>query len=242
MEQIKSRKELEDIFKSLSDQGFGFFSDYEAHHKKINRIINEYNTLRVDKEDYKFKEKMYSIDDYEEAKKEAINFFSKFKPDDKIFELLNTFHLSNDDSASTPSYNYPNAKEIIKWMTFKNKYKLNDKDFDGDDTVEYFNLDKSFLKIRYSNKDYKFKQLYELIFGEECNDFLGSEYGDKNYDWQNLGKIEIKIFKNGYANIKGDLTKLKEYYYKTINKNRNYVHTIIKYNGKTEIIKKEKEY
>jgi hypothetical protein len=248
MEPIKSRKELETIFKSLSEQGFGYFSDYEAHQNKINKIISESNTLRVDKEDYKFKEKMYSTDNYEEAKKEAINFFSKFKPNDKIFELLNTFYLSNDDSASIPSYNYPSQKEIIKWMTFKNKYKLNDKDFggsdSGSDSVEYFNLDKSFLKIHYSNKDYNFKQLYELIFGEKCNDFSGSEYGDKKYGiWQNIGKIDIKIYQNGYSNIKGDLTKLKEYYYKTlIQKNKIYGHTLIKYNDKIEIIKQKEEY
>ena len=197
MEPIKTRKELEDIFNSLSDQGFGYFSEYEAHQKKINKIINDSNTLDLNsKEDYKFKEKMQRFNNYEEAKEEAINFFSKFKPDDRISELLNTFYLSDDDKVHTPSYSYPGSKEIIAWVAFKSKYNLKD-EFGGGNYVEYFNLDKSFLKIHYGDEDYKFKQLYKLILGEDCNDFYGSKYGTKSYGiWQELGKIEIKIYQN----------------------------------------------
>ena len=87
---------------------------------------------------------------------------------------------------------------------------------------------------------YEFKNFYKLVFDEECVDFDQRKTGF----WIKLGKIEIKLFQNGYANIKGDLKKLKEYYYQYIKSNHHNNTNIIKYNssdGQLEIIKGTKD-
>ena len=115
MEHIKTRQELEALLKSLSDQGFGYIGDSDPHKRKIEKIINSNNKLNVDVDkDSKFKSSMHSLNDYEEAERVAKEYFSKFSPDDKIFEILDKLYLSSDDSGSMPSNNNPSAKDIVE--------------------------------------------------------------------------------------------------------------------------------
>ena len=182
------------------------------------------------------------LTDYDTIKKTAEKFFSKFNPDDKIFELINRILIQADDSVITPSDNYPNSNEIISWVEFKNKYNLKD-EFGISKSVEYYNFDKKFIKISFYDYFSEFIELYNLIFGEEIKNFADSKYTKDAYkygQWQNVGKIEIKIYQNNTADLRGDLTKIKEYYYKYLIK-KMYNSLIIKYNGKIQIIKANTE-
>lgn len=229
---IKSRKDLERVLKLLSDQGFGYTSDYEHHNKKIDSIISKANKLGIETKNLKIRDTLSKLNNYEDMEKEADAFFSKYNPVDKINEYLNEFDLSSDASCRTPWRNSSYSKEIIEWVEFRRKLNLKD-EYGYGQNITYYNFDKNFLKIRFGEyKSYDFKRLYKLVFNEECK-----EFGNKTSEWYDLGKIEIKFFQNGYANIKGDIKTLKEYYYNHTKK-KIYNTTIIKYNNKTEIIKK----
>lgn len=231
MEAIKTQSDLKKILKFLDEQGFGFISEWELHQKKINSIISKNNTLGVNY-DEKLKSTLYKLDDYDEVNKEAKKFFSNFSVDDKIFEYIRLFRVSPDDSCSTP-WKRPSDSDIIAWTNFKKKYNLKD-EFGKSKTINIYNLDKKYLKINFPQyKDYEFKAFYKHIFGEECNNFNDSKMPGV---WQNLGKLEIKFFLKSGAHIKGDLKKIKEYYYKEL-LNKVYYHMVIKHNGKVEIVK-----
>jgi len=231
MKPIKTKKELDEILQMLNDQGFGYFSDYEPHKTKIDHIINKANKLNI-KHDSKLKDKLIKMSDYDEIEKETNEFFSKFQPDDKIFELLNKFFISSDGIGRVP-YGRPSGNDIVAWVNFKNKYGLKD-EYTGN--LEVYNFDKSYIKVNYPEySEWDFEKLYELVFGEKCGKYEERKaYGT----WQNIGKIEIKLFQNGYCNIKGDIAKLKEYYYKYLKK-KLYHTTIFIINKKKEIIKKK---
>lgn len=231
LDSIKTKSDLKDILNFLDKQGFGYISDWELHNKKINHIINKNNTLGV-KYDDKLKSNLEKYNNYEDADKEAKKYFSKFGVDDKIFELLNEFYLESDESNRTPYIN-PSRKDIIEWYEFAKKHNLTDKDTEKigiSKFITFYNLDKNFIKVRFgSYKSWEFKKLYELVFGEEPKEFNEKKIGD----WQDLGKIQIKFFQKGTIAIKGDLIKLKEYYYKYLKKERG--NTLIKYNKKMEL-------
>lgn len=231
LESIKTKQDLKKVLNFLEEQGFGYQSDWELHNKKIVQIISKNNKLGV-KYDDKFKNDLEKFDDYEAADQEAKKHFSKFGVDDKVLEFLKEFYLESDDSKRTP-YSRPDRKDIIEWNEFMKKYNITDKDTEKIGTgkfVTFYNLDKNFLKIRFGNyKGWEFKRLYQLIFNQDSNEFDEKKVGN----WQNLGKIEIKFFQKGTASIKGDLTKLKEYYYNYIKKERS--NTLIKYNKKMEL-------
>lgn len=229
---IKSRSELKKLLKSLEEQGFGYQYDWNFHNRKVDEIISNANKLGV-KLDSEIKEKLSRLDNYDEIEKEANKFFSKYNPEDKIFELFNNIYLSEDDVGRIP-YSRPDNKEVIEWFKFRKKYNLLDI-YNPGTNFHAYNLDKNMLKIR-CDETYKFRELYKLILNEECLEF-NSKYGV----WQNLGKIEIKLFMNNYANIKGPgLKEFKNYYYKYI-KNKDYGNNIIIYNKKQEVIYKERE-
>jgi len=234
MEPIRTRKQLEELIKFLDDQGFGYLSEYDLHQKKINSIISRNNTLNVDAEkNHKFREKLMSMKDYDEANKEAKEYFSKFSADDKILELLNIFWIQSDDSGRVP-YSRSDNKEIVNWVNFKVKYGLKD-EYQKSSQFTVYNFDKSFIKVRFPEYgSWNFKNLYELIFNERCDEFEERKAYGK---WQNIGKIEIKLFQNGYCNIKGDIGKLKTYYYKFLKEKEYYRRNIIFIvNKKKEII------
>ena len=163
-------------------------------------------------------------------KKKADEHFSKFNASDKITELINSFYIQSDDSASTPSRYSTEAKQIIECVNFKTKYNLTD--FEPGKTIEYFNLDKNQIKIRFGERmGREFKKLYRLIFNEESKDFEENTTGV----WQDLGKIQIKFFLKGGADIKGDLDIIKEYQYKFISMPHRYI--VVKYKNNVNIIK-----
>lgn len=224
---IKSEKDLQQVLDYLKDQGFYIHNSWDLHRHKVDKIYNDANTLGIDYpssiKDY------YNEKNYEELEKKAKEYFSKFGVDDKINEFINKFYIQEDERIHSPSFTYPDKKEIINWIKFKNKYNIKDSDFRYSSYIHVYNLDKPYLKITFSERNgWEFKRFYKLLFNEECNEFSDSNYGD----WQNLSKIEIKIFKNGSANIKGDLDKIKEYYYKYL--------ITKKYNNMVLIYKKDK--
>ncbi len=79
--------------------------------------------------------------------------------------------------------------------------------------MSVYNLDKNFLKIgfhdSYWENEHKFTELYKLIYGENPNEWSGKNMGD----WQDLGKLKLKQFQNGSANIKGDIKIIREHLY-----------------------------
>ena len=233
--QIKNKTDLKNIVDFLYENGFGYLRDYELHNSKIDSIINKANTLGIKYEPEKLKSSFKHLENYSDIEKEAKQFFSKFNVDDKINEYIDIFYIQSDASYRTPS-NRPDTKEVIEWVEFKKKYNLKD-EFGASRYVSYYNLDKNYFKIKFGEyESHKFENLYKLIFNENCTEFSQKKYGE----WINLGKIEIKFFQNGYANLKGDLKKLKDYYYKYL-KRKIYNVYIIKYNGKEEILKSKND-
>jgi len=225
---IKNREQLKMVIDGLSDQGFGYYvGDWKAHEYKVSNLINKNNTLGIEEDKFKSKlnELVSNMTDYDEIDKTIKNFFQKFKPDDKIKELINHYYLKPDASCRKPSSS-PSKKEIIDWVKFKRKYNIKgEPDFDW--SADVYNLDKNFVKVNDYDSNFDFEKLYRLLYNEEPNDFSLKNLGD----WQDLGKIEIKVFQNGTINIKGDIDKLKSYLYKEI---RNF-DCIVYYNKKKEI-------
>jgi len=253
LSEIRNKEDLKKILKFIDDQGFNinavkYPSDTSLNDYKINRIIDKANTLSVTIPN---KEKLYSelskLNNYSDMINAANNYFSKFSSKDKIKEFIDTFYVQEDDIGKVASHSYPSTKEIIEWFNFKTKYNLDD---NYNDNVYYYNLDKNILKIRFGDKSNEFQKFYKLLYNEDCNKITSSRYGRKlspgEVDdakfgvWQNLGKIEIKFLQNGNVNLKGDLTELREYNYQHLLE-RTYGTHVIKYKGKTEIIKAKKE-
>lgn len=233
---IKTEKDLIKVLEYLDKQGFYIGKSYwELHDRKIENIFNSANTLGI-KFDEEELRKLKRIKDYDEAKKVAEYYFSKFNSKDKIIELLNNFSIEPEASAFVVSTNSPNVNDVMSWVNFRLKYNLKDIfPYDSNvSKVEYVNLDKNFIKINYrTSYRREFEELYSLIYNEKTN-----EISNKSLDWQDLGKIQIKLFVKGTAQLKGDLVKLKEYYYNYTIKNR-YNALVILYNGKKEIFQKK---
>lgn len=221
LKNIKSREDLKKVLKFLEDEGFGYTSDSDFHKKKVDKTISNYNKLNIKYDDH-LKNDLSKVSDYDQMEKDAENYFSKFGVDDKIFEIIQKFRFPEDEKAQTPSA-YPNKRDIVAWVKFKNKYDLKD-DYQANEYFYVYNFDKNFLKFYFPEySEYEFKRLYELIMQEKCNDNFDSRtFGN----WQDLGKIEIKFFKNRSATIKGDIGKFKDYYYK-YEKNQKYGNIIL---------------
>jgi len=239
LSEIKNKEDLKKVLTFLDEQGFNvrnvqYPSDYNLHDKKIDSIINNANKLHLDIDNSnkrKLIDDLSKIENYSDMVKTADRYFSKFSNKDKITEVLNLFYILYDDRARVPTHNSPNVKDIVEWFNFKTKYNITD---NYTDAVEYFNLDKNYLKIHFNDsKSWEFDKVYNIIYGEKNKDYNKAHTGV----WQDLGKFEIKFFLKGGANIKGDITVFKDYYYTYLTNKRNYYTTnIIKYNGKTEII------
>ncbi len=139
-------------------------------------------------------------------------YFSKYKPDDKIREVIKSFYIQKDAEAWFPS-NRTNRKEIIEWMNLKKKvgFKEDPEYIQYHPRVRFYDFDKKIMKINFSDSyTNSFNYLYELIYGEKPNhDVRNIAYGK----WFDLGKIEVKKFNNGSMNIKGDLKLMKKYQY-----------------------------
>lgn len=237
--EIKSSKDLDKIFDALYDQGFGYVQNQDSFHKaKIDKIIHKNNKLKIDIPS-SFYYDTYKIKNYSEAEASVINHVSKFNPSDKINELIkNKFPLKYDDRCEIPEYNETKVNKVIDWFNFKAKYRLNDKDLKkyvqtkNYLKVDIYDLDKKFIKISFGNDISDFETLYELIFNEKCSGLKNS-----SGDWQNIGKIEIKQFLNGTANIRGDIDKFKEYYYNKLINDVFYNNVyVVSYNKTTKLI------
>lgn len=237
MKKIKTYKELEQIVDDIQKQGFGYINTYDLHNSKISNIKSNANILNVKFSDHDYNNDINTSttgDDYDTIIKKSKKFFSKFKPDDKIFEIISKISIVPDKVVKTP-YEQSKRKDVIEWIKFIKKYNIEDDEekFGRDNRVNYYDLDKSMIKIHYyDNKSDEIKSLYKLIYGKEV------EINEWKYpygEWINLGEIEIKIFQNDRANIKGNISKLKEYYYKYLTKpaTHRYAADIIKYNKKT---------
>jgi len=229
---IKTRAQLDMILNGLYAQDFGHYSDWKAHEKKVESIIRQNNTLNIKEDTFmgKLKGDVEKLDTYSEIERISKNFFKKFKPDDKIKELLNSFYLKSESSVRPPSSSSPGRKEIVDWVKFKRKYGIAGEPNFGW-SVDVYDLDKNFIKVNISsnyeweNKT-KFSELYKLLYGEEPNEWSAKQGG-----WQDLGKIEIKIFQNGTMNIKGDIKELKKRLYNSITR----YNCVVFYNKKKEI-------
>lgn len=228
---IKNEDDLNRVLELLEEQGFGYNRSWELHQRKVQDIINKSNKLNI-KYDNKLLSDNTKLKDYSEIEKNVKKYFSKFNSDDKINEFLNVFYIQSDATARTP-YSSPNVKEVVDWVNFKKRFNVSD-EFGRGNYIEVYLLDKKGIKIKFGEyKTRDFKIFYNLVYNEECPDFDQNNVGD----WQDLGRIEIKFFQNGNAAIKGEVKKLKEYYYNYI-KNFRSGNYIIRYNNKTEIIKK----
>jgi len=240
---ITNYEELEIVLDSLSNQGFGSFGrSWEHHNNKIDSLIRNANTLNLNIPDSLTKD-LRNKKDYNDVELEAKKYFSSFNSDDKIYEYINNyFSIKYDDKSKAPGSNNDRINEVIEWVNFRIKYNLNDKDFKNFEhqyTNTYiYNLDKKTIKINFSDES-TFRSFYKLIYEEECAPF--DKHSNSFGEWYNLGKIEIKQFQNGTVTLRGDLSKLKNYYYKYLTQkqiyNSNYV---VYYKNKTQIIRPNK--
>lgn len=224
---IKSKKQLDEIFDDLYSQGFGYLQSYKAHDNKINKIISDNNKLNIDYSDHQLKKLIYDIDSYDEINNIINEYFSKFNSDDKIIELLNTFYLVPDSVVTVPDRRWPDRKDIFNWVKFRKKWNIKEEP-NVNWNFKLYNLDKSYVKVNDGGRaTYQLDTLYELLYGKKPT----RKIDDKDYgSWQYLGEIEVKLFKNGSINIKGNIKKLKEFLYKQIGKS-----CLVIYNKKREI-------
>lgn len=234
MDDIKTYEDLKKVLNSLEQQGFGSFYADVFHRKKVDKIINNENKLNIDyeKQNKNLKSSLYDLTNYEEIKKQAANFFSKYSPDDKILEIVQSFFPKPDVEIESPGRSDSN-KDVIEWVKFRIKYNLKDNEkYISSKYLNLYNLDKNIIKIHFRQYDvWEFRQLYKLLFNEECKDFNSDKITG---EWIDLNKIQIKFYANGNTDIKGDLTKLKEYYFKYLT-DKIYRNLIIIYNKEKHI-------
>jgi len=234
--EIKTKQELDQIVDYLKKQKYVPYQDHDRtiyldsdymHKAKIINMIDKANTLelsdiKIKKDD--FVRALTRETDYTEIGKKIDNYFSAYNPNDKIYELINKFWLKATDSGTPPSFTNPRKNDIIAWCKFKAKWNLNDSIIVNGNPIKIYNLDSKSIRLYYSEDNLGgIKKLYKLIYNEESLDF------DKTYGvFLNMGQIEIKIYQNGTAELRGNLTKLKDVYYKNI-KDKTYA--IIIYKG-----------
>jgi sRNA-binding regulator protein Hfq len=230
---ISTEKDLDMILGFLQDQGFGYIHKSKLIDSKVENIISNANKLKIKNVDSDLEYKIKYLRNFDEMKKIAEEYFSKYDTNYKLKELLNKFYIQPNESVKTPWNDSTLIKDIINWVKFKTKHNITDESkFGSYETVEYYNLDKPSIKIRFNDNDTsEFNNLYKLIYNEDCDE----NYKEITGSWYNLGKIEIKFYLNNTIEMKGDLEKFKEYYYKLITE-KIYTHLIIKYKDKTEII------
>jgi hypothetical protein len=234
IDKIRTEEDLALILKFLEDQGFGYIQKSKLIDSKVDKIIRDANKLNIKNVNSDLEYKIKYLRNFDEMEKIAKEYFSKYDTNYKLKELLTKFYIQPNESAKTPWSDSSTIKDIISWVKFKTKHNItaDEHKLGSYKTVEYFNLDKPSIKIRFNDDDSQdFNTLYKLIYNEDC---------DKNYQeitgtWYNLGKIEIKFYLNNTIEMKGDLEKFKEYYYKIITE-KIYSTLIIKYKEKTEII------
>lgn len=235
---IKNSDELEIVLKSLNNQGFGYFDDYKAHNYKIERMISYANKLQVDSSKYtQYTRDLFKLKDYNEIDKKLQSIFSNFSEIDKIKEFLDTFNIVPNTEFKIPSKNSDEYKKIIDWFNFKTKFNLKDANFIPDKTLYYYNLDKNTIKIRFKtdySTSYNFQKFYEILFNKKLDP-------SKKWDnilidnigiWIDMDEIQLKIYQNGTAEISGNISQLKKYYYDELSKNTYYNYNIIIYNNK----------
>lgn len=232
---IKNYEELEIVLNSLKNQNFGYFNDYNAHNHKIDHLINNANKLNLDESKYQqYTRNLYNLKDYAEIENKLQSIFSNFSEVDKIKEYLNTFRIIANVQFKIPEKNKDDYKRIIDWFNFKTKFNLKDVDFLPDINLYYYNLDKKTIKISF-NHPYKFKNFYELIFNKKLDSSKNWDYILKNNFsiWIDMDEIQLKIYQNGTAEIGGNISQLKKYYYdEYISKNNYYNYNIVTYNNK----------
>ena len=220
LKKIKSRKELEELFNAIQQQGFGHVSDYKAHDSKIDNLKSKANTLNVDFSEYEINTEYNDKDSYVKIEKDLKKYFSKFKPDDKINELFQRFGMYPDSGAYYP-HGRVSENEVKKWWAFRKKVGIKE-DPEGYFRLGYYNFDKKFIKLYYNESySYQFSELYELLYGEKVDDNLRNMYTG---GWNKYGKLEIKIIANGTMNIKGDIDIIKKYLFKKVSsQTENYI-------------------
>lgn len=231
MKRIKSRKDLDDIFKELGNQGFGYLNSYDAHRNKISSLKADNNKLNVSDNDV---DNIIDNDDsYLIISKKLKKHYSKYSIDDKIKEYLNKFYIVPDAMIKFP-YGGSTKTDVKNWIIFKRKYKIPKDPENSTHNVQFYNLDKSFLKIHdYSFSWYDFKSLYKLLYDKEPDINIGNNAHTNK--WYDLGEIQLKYFQNGSINIKGNIEKLKNIYYNGL---KNTLGITIKINKKYEYTEK----
>lgn len=231
---IQSLKDLDDLSDNIRKQGFGHIDTYKLHTNKIQSIKTKANKLNID--DRKNIDNLFNNKDlYDDIENKLNDYYSKFNNDDKIKELLNSFYIMSDSTGITPSRN-STKNEIIEWYDFKTKHNIDletELNFGTSTYVSYYDLDKSYLKLNYNKKYYEFNDLYFLLYDKTPIEEL--KYSENSSVWKNLGEIEIKLFLNNSMNVKGNITKLKNYFYNDLINTKN-MSKIIKYNKKIDII------
>lgn len=249
---IKNKKDLEELSNALSDQGFGYMSDSEMHNKKVEHIINQANKLGISEyQKEELERKLNALDDYDEMKRVSEEHFSKYKPENKIAEYIKSYHIQATDNGKTPEQKSPSDSSIRNWIAFRDEYLLGNTIRKPDMTIEVYNLDKNIYKIRFAELDMShstndFERLYKLVYGKDCPDIREKirteKWNEFKYgEWINLGEIEIKFFKNGYADIKGNLEKIKPYFIEYIKDHSYWYCSVIISNKQKTIIKASKK-
>jgi len=238
LDKIKNYKDLEKLDDIIGEQGFGYIDKYKMHERKIYNIISNANKHNINYNEYSIKkliEDQYH-DDYDKIKKIIEKFFTKFNINDKLTELLNSMYMVSN-TMSTPSSWERDRKDIENWWNFKKKYKITDnKKFGTSEYVSIYDFDKKFLKVHFNNSENIIKQIYKIIFNKD------PKYDNYRFPvgiWLDLGEIEIKVFQNNTANIKGNIQKFKDHYLENSRKGKMHETVIIMKDKKQEIVYKK---
>jgi len=222
---LLNKNDIIQLAKVLNDLNIGSFCSDEMIKNKIESLIRKNNTHNMNvKEDLIRTLKIEQIDDFSKINNILKIYFSKFKSDDKLNEIVSKLSIKENFVIERPFKS--DSKE--KWDAFyANIKKYGAIDDHNNHNVYVYDLRKDSFKCRcsYTNLD-AIERFLNMKYnsGLEYNDQIHFPYelnGLTRGVWKDYDMVQLKPYMNGYVEVKGKITDLLNSFYE-INKNKTY--------------------
>lgn len=207
---LTSISSVKKLIVDLGKQGFtSHYLEHEFICSKMDFLIKQANklSLSVDHNNLIEKLQLKKIDAFQEMETRLAEYFSQFSQQDKIFELMGSAYPCRIAQISVPSAPFGEyAMERYKKELKKYNIREIPTKTDGE-PIAYFNVYSLMpgkkIKIVLNGRTETLNRLIQLVYGKQVD-------------------ITINEYRNGNADLKGDVEKLRQCYIKYLTTNRHY--------------------